>query len=199
MLYRSIVLVLAATTSLTSAYQLGGAARASVAARPASMASPVMAFKLKEKVAEEAPVVEAAPAKKERPKPSPKAAKAKPLTAAEKREAEIAAARAELEAARAEKAAALAEKEAALKAAGKKVAKAPKAPKAPGSKPNVNLPKLSLPSFKAPAKSAAPAAAGSADSSVLNAALAGGTALGLVPAAALITLRGFLESGKKYR
>ena len=166
---RIALLLVAACASLTSAYSLGGAAMPALSAHRSS--STVMM-------------------------------KAKAPTAAEIRDAEIAKARAELEAAKAEKAAALAEKEAALKAAGKPKpkAKAPPKPKAPSkAKSNIALPKL--PAFSLPSKSggsAAPAAA-AGSSNTVNIALAAGTALGLLPAGALIAARGFLESGKKYR
>ena len=171
---RIALLLVAACASLTSAYSLGGAAMPALSAHRSS--STVMM-------------------------------KAKAPTAAEIRDAEIAKARAELEAAKAEKAAALAEKEAALKAAGKPKpkAKAPPKPKAPSkAKSNIALPNIALPklpAFSLPSKSggsAAPAAA-AGSSNTVNIALAAGTALGLLPAGALIAARGFLESGKKYR
>ena len=122
---------------------------------------------------------------------SMKAAAAPPKTEKELRAEAIAKAKAELAAAEAERAAALAEKDAAL-AALKKSKKAPefKAPefKAPA------LPKFSMPSM--PKGSSAPSSGTSKldTSNPAVQALAAGAAVGLLPAAAIISLRSFLAS-----
>jgi colicin import membrane protein len=125
---------------------------------------------------------------------TPKAKAAAPAPPAPPtREELLAQARAELEAARAEKAAALAEKEQLLT----KQAKAPKAVKAPKEKKPkaakqpkekkpaqpLSLPKISLPSVSSGGPAVGPP---------VEAGLVAGAALGLLPAAALISVRAWI-------
>ena len=177
-------------------------------ARPARSSLDAVAMKF---VSKKAAVVEEPVAAVEEPAPEPKKKaapkkaapkkaapepKKKKLSEAEQRELAIAEAKAALEAAKAEKAAALAERDAALKALGKgpskpKKEKAPKKESAPLKLPSFKLPSVSMPKGEVKASGAS--------SDLPLQALVGGAAVGLVPAAALISVRSFLASGRKYR